>query len=202
MSAAETATPGDVSALPPERLAAAQRVRRVVTGVCAAAVADSGASGIVVMAADSPEGALLADWLEDAAAGWQVWQGSSATAGDALVAYPACKTALLLAGRLPHCDLLPLGDLWASQIVALGGGWSADGALQDVVAAAGGVAALDGALQRLVEARMPAGEALRELPAGAAGEVERLWEAGRWWRRHTGLVPKLTSRTLGIDLFD
>ncbi|HEX5871702.1 MAG TPA: hypothetical protein VFY65_14845, partial [Longimicrobium sp.] len=43
---------------------------------------------------------------------------------DALAAHPASKTALLLGGELPPEPLLPLGDLWATDVQALAGGWS------------------------------------------------------------------------------
>jgi hypothetical protein len=194
-------TAGAVTA-PTDSAEAAQRVRRVVTRVCAVALAETGAAGIAMLDPDSPEGSLLSEWLLAAGIATHPLPTGSAGTSDDLVAHPACKTSLLLSGRLPLCDLLPLGDLWASQIAALGGGWSATSRLQEIASGAGGMAALDRALQRLVEGRMPAAEALQDLPAETAREVQRLFESGRWSRRHNRLVPKLTGRTLGIDLFD
>jgi hypothetical protein len=200
--------------------ARAGRVARVVRSVCAAALRDSGAHGIVVLEDWTPEGELSYEWLVQELGEARVWRAASLTANvqggaagvygswrnapaDApLIAHPANKTALLLGGRLPHADLFPLGDLWASQIDALAGRWSAPAEVEDLARVAGGIGVLDEALVRLVEARHEAAAAVHRLDVHTAGRLLRLYERGRYARRHARLVPKLTARTLGIDLFD
>jgi hypothetical protein len=120
----------------------------------------------------------------------------------ALVAHPVNRTALLLGGRPPWADLLPLGDVWASQVERLTGRWSAPANVEACVAAAGGVGALDEALSRLLDRREAERDAVRDLPEEAAAEVLRLYARGRPFRLRPRVVPKLSARTLGIDLFD
>lgn len=124
-----------------------------------------------------------------------------AAARGALVAHPANKTVLLLAPPLPPEPLLPLGDLYASQVAALAGAWTGPPALARLASAVGGIAVLDAALHAWLEERRPFGAVVERLGPEAAAEVRRAFEAGRFWRRRVGLVPKLGSRTLGIDLF-
>ena len=119
---------------------------------------------------------------------------------DALPAHPANKTALLLSGPLPPEPLLPLGDLWASEVAALAGGWSAPELVTGIAQAAGGIEALDAALRRWIDARDPAG--LDALPAPAADAVRRAFAAGRASRLASHVVPKLGWRTLGLDLLE
>ena len=117
-----------------------------------------------------------------------------------LAANPANKTALLLGGALPPEPLLPLGDLWASEVAALGGAWSARAEVRATADAAGGIEALDAALRELVDSRDPA--VLDALPGKAADAVRRALAAGRASRLHPRVVPKIGARTLGVDLFD
>mgnify|MGYP001279740294 CR=1 FL=1 len=123
-----------------------------------------------------------------------------AAARGALLAHPANKTALLLGGEIPPEPLLPLGDLYASQIEDLTGEWSAPDSVRRLAEAAGGISILDEALTAWAEERRPLLDALNVLPRDVAGNVGRLLEAGRFARRRVGLVPKLGFRTLGIDL--
>lgn len=123
-----------------------------------------------------------------------------AAARGALAANPANKTALLLGGGIPPEPLLPLGDLYATQVEALAGAWSAPPQVLRLAGRAGGVAPLDTALMRWLEERRPLEAALEPLGAALAAEVRGVLEAGRFARRRAGLVPKLGSRTLGIDL--
>jgi hypothetical protein len=124
-----------------------------------------------------------------------------AAARGALVAHPANKTVLLLAPPLPPEALLPLGDLYASQVAALAGAWTGPPALERLAHAVGGVEVLDAALHAWIEERRPFEALVESLGPRAAAEVRRAFEAGRFWRLRVGLVPKLGSRTLGIDLF-
>jgi hypothetical protein len=118
----------------------------------------------------------------------------------ALTAHPANKTELLLGAALPPEPLLPLGDLYASEVAGLCGGWFASSEVRALAAAAGGVEALDAALRRWLDGRDPA--ALDALPADAAEQVKRRFRAGRAARLAPRIVPKLGTRTLGVDLLE
>lgn len=124
-----------------------------------------------------------------------------AAARGALIAHPSNKTALLLGSVQPPEPLLPLGDLYASQVAALTGAWTGPQELVDLANRVGGVAVLDAALHAWLEERRPFDAVVAALGPAAAGEVRRAFDAGRFWRRRVGLVPKLGWRTLGIDLF-
>jgi hypothetical protein len=118
----------------------------------------------------------------------------------ALAAHSANKTELLLGAALPPEPLLPLGDLYASEVASLCGGWSASSEVRALAESAGGVEALDAALRRWLDGRDPA--ALNALPAAAAEQVERRFRAGRAARLASRIVPKLGTRTLGVDLLE
>lgn len=191
---------------------AVARVSRVVRAVVAAAVDEARATGVVVQQDWSPEGELLYEWLVHELGEARVWRGASLTdnvqgepaararAAAALVAHPTNKTALLLGGRPPYADLLPLGDLWASQVEEIAGRWSAPHEVEALATRMGGIRVLDVALQDLVERRGSVEGA--EVDADAAAEIGRLYARGRFFRLRPRLVPKLTIRTVGIDLFD
>jgi hypothetical protein len=119
---------------------------------------------------------------------------------DALAAHPASKTALLLGGELPPEPLLPLGDLWATDVVALAGGWSAPADVLALAEAAGGLGALDGALRGWSDGRDAA--ALDRLPREVADRIRAWLAAGSASRRNPRTVPKLGGRTLCIDLME
>lgn len=119
---------------------------------------------------------------------------------DALAAAPDNKTALLLGGALPPEPFLPLGDLYASEVAELAGGWSAPGEVRALAEAAGGIGRLDEALRSLVDRRDPGG--VDALPPEVAAEVRLRFERGRASRLTLRLVPKLGYRTLGMDLFE
>jgi hypothetical protein len=193
---------------------AGARVARVVTGVVSAAVIESAARGVTVLDDWTPEGELLYEWLVRELGEGRVWRAASLasnvhgseyagmlrSADSVLTAHPVNKTALLLGGRVPHADLLPLGDLWASQVERLTGRWSASPEVEAAAAAAGGVEELDAALRRMVDER---GEiADLGFSRAAAEQLAKMYERGRFFRLRPRLVPKLTARTLGIDLFD
>ncbi len=118
----------------------------------------------------------------------------------ALTAHPANKTELLLGSALPPEPLLPLGDLYASEVEGLCGGWSASAEVRALAGEAGGVEALDAALRRWLDGRDSAG--LDALPAAVAEQVKRRFRAGRAARLAPRIIPKLGTRTLGVDLLE
>ena len=120
---------------------------------------------------------------------------------DALTAHPASKTELMMGGALPPEPLLPLGDLWATDVLALGAAWSGSAELRSLVDEAGGIETLDGALRRLVDRRDSIGWD-EGLPPSVRERVRRAVRGGAAWRRAPFIVPKLGSRTLGTDLFE
>lgn len=202
--------------------ARADAIRTVVSGVVVEAVRSARAGGVVILEDRTPEGELVCEWLIDALGESRVWRAAALAsnvhglnADDAqmlgawqcardrsgLIAHPASKTALLLGGPLPRADVFPLGDLYASQLSRLAGGWSVPDSLGAVLERVGGVDVLDAALARFVDMREPAEEALAGLGSDAAGVVA-LYENGRYSRLRPRLVPKLTARTFGVDLFD
>jgi hypothetical protein len=119
--------------------------------------------------------------------------------GGGIVCAPASKTDLLLDGELPPEAFLPLGDLWASEVEELGG-WRGSVAARELAEAAGGVGRLDDALRAMLDAR-DAG-ALSRLPPGVAERVRERLAVGAPSRVYPRLVPKLGSRTIGVDLLE
>lgn len=170
-----------------------------------------GADAVVAVRGESVAGALREIGGEWSAPGDELLAGEArrlaarleAGRGEpALLAHPANKTALLLAGLdLPPEPLLPLGDLYATEVQALAGAWSAPAPVRALADVAGGIGMLDGALRAYLDERRPLAEALSLLPEEARGRVFAALEAGRFGRRRVGLVPKLGARTLGVDLF-
>jgi hypothetical protein len=118
----------------------------------------------------------------------------------AVPANPVNKTALLLGGSLPPEPLLPLGDLYASEIQSLTGRWSAPQSVRSLAQACGGIERLDTALREYIDRRDPDGLAM--LDARIRNEVLSALGAGRASRVSGLIVPKLGSRTLGADLFE
>jgi hypothetical protein len=203
----------------------AGRVAQVVQGVLLQVMIDTRAAGIVVLEDDSAEGGLLLDWCGSALGNSTVWRASSVTlpaslesdpaeraewrraaarilarTQNALLAHPANKTALLLGDAFPPEPLLPLGDLWASQVASLCGSWSAPTEVLDLARAVGDITRIDEALMQYFENRRPLDEALSALPGEVRRVVAERISGGRFRWRRAGLVPKLGHRTLGIDL--
>lgn len=207
---------------------AARRIAEVVGAVARQALADHGRSRIALLDDDSPEAGLadsilsgelgrervsimrvnerLADsvaedfGMDHRRAQEEVRRMLARLADDALPAHPANKTALLLGGALPPEPLLPLGDLWATDVIALAGGWSGPAEVVELAEAAGGIEVLDTGLRRLIDGRNPAGlDVLRE---DVAERVRTALAAGSASRRYPRIVPKLGVRTLCADLFE
>lgn len=168
-------------------------VAAVVAAVMRQAVRDAGAEGMLLRDDGSPEARLVREWCGDVLV--------TGERDNVLAAHPANKTALLLGVSVPFTRLLPLGDLYASQVEALAGGWTAPLIVHALADRAGGVTVLDRALSALVDERRDARAALTPLPAAVRPDVLAAFERGRFARGHIGLVPKLGARTLGIDLF-
>ncbi len=205
-----------------------RRVAEVIGAVTRQALADRGRTRITLLYDGGPEAALAfrilegqvgegrvftvmvdedhADWVagdlgvDRRQAEEEVRRMLARLVHDTLPAHPASKTALLLCGELPPEPLLPLGDLWATDVLALQGGWSAPAEVEALAEAAGGIEALDGALRRLIDGRDPAG--LDALPPDVAARVRVMLAAGSASRRHPRIVPKLGARTLCADLYE
>jgi hypothetical protein len=199
--------------------AALTRAAAVVAAVAAGALRDRGVRRVALLDDGGPEAALAARMLASGLGEEAVVRVRGPADGaaspraaeerrryearlleDALPAHPASKTVLLLGGELPPEPLLPLGDLWASEVAALQGGWSAPPEVAALAEAAGGIEALDAALRRRMDGRDPRG--LDALPGPAADLARRRLAAGAASRRWPRLVPKLGVRTLGADLFE
>ena len=202
--------------------ARAARVAAVIGAVARQCLADRGARRVALLDDGSPEAVYAARVLREALGEGAVVRvavddadlepllhlgGPRARLADearrmrarllegAVAAHPAHKTELLLGPSLPPDPLLPLGDLYASEVAELAGGWSASDEVRALAGAAGGVEALDAALRHRVEGRDPS--ALDALP-----EARRRFEAGRAARLAPRVVPKLGTRTLGADLLE
>jgi hypothetical protein len=172
------------------------RISRLVGGVLREALRTTGTSAIVLLDAESPEGVLTARIAAEAGIPLTDYSDSANT----LTAHPANKTVLLTGEFFPRSDLLPLGDLYATQVALLAGGWTGDDAVQDLAAAMGGIGALDAALQRHLDERQPIRD-LRLAPP-AAQRLETAISRTRFRRGRAGLVPKIGARSIGVDLLD
>jgi len=194
----------------------ADRIATIIAGVLRQAIADSGAERVILLADGSPEAELLTAMLQPRLGGgfatreaagprWpellDAWANAAHEQPGALVAAASNKTAALLGAALPG-PLLPLGDVWASQVQALCGAWSGPPELRQLSNRAGSIESLDAALATVVDRRRMPHEAGALLAPDVAGTLLALWERGRFARRHLGLVPKLGQRTIGVDLFD
>ena len=206
-----------------------RRIAEIVGAVARQALADRGASRVALLDDGGPEAELAARLLAAALGAERVVRVASAdgevesvlhlaqggdverlgeelrrlrarTTVDAVPAHPANKTALLLGGELPPEPLLPLGDLWATEVAELAGGWSAPPEVRRIATLAGGIEALDAALRAWADGRDAA--VLGALPAEAADAVARALAAGRASRLNPRVVPKVGTRTLGVDLFE
>jgi hypothetical protein len=118
--------------------------------------------------------------------------------GEPLLLGTANKTRLLLDYRPAHPPILPLGDLYASQILELAGGCTLPPPLMGM--AAGEISAVDSALRAYFENGRSADEAFRGLGPDRGRQIrEMLLESARLWHS-LPLIPKLGEATLGLDL--
>lgn len=168
---------------------AAARLAFVVRGVVQQAMTDAGASGLRLVDTPSEDSSLIEKWcgihFEDSDAGLAVGSAS--------------KTELLLGQPMPAA-LYPLGDLYASEVAALGGSGGLSREASQLAQRAGGVARLDDALRALLDERRDADAAFVHIPE-LQESVRRRLQQTRFRRAHPGIVPKLGARTIGIDLF-
>jgi hypothetical protein len=212
-----------------ERPDRAGRIAEVVVAVARQLLIDRGVSRLALLDDGSPEARLAAGWLEhglgagalvrvqEPAAELESLLQSAADADektrvrfegirftarllkDVALVNPANKTAILLSGDLPPEPLLPLADLYASEVRELAGDWSAPDPVRALAEVAGGIEVLDQALRDRFEGRNPG--ALDGLPGDAGDAVRAALARGRAARRAFYVVPKLGTRTLGVDLF-
>ena len=141
----------------------------------------------------------------EAAPDWDLEAEASALAGAAL-ARPlgllhlgtANKTCLLLSWALPTQPVLPLGDVYASQVRHLVGSCTLPPCLRD--APPGTLQDVDGALRAYLEEGFRQEEALGGLAEPLRREVlAGLARARKAWHP-LPLIPKLSGATLGLDL--
>ncbi len=188
----------------------------VVGGVVAAAARDAHRQRLVVVDWAEPETTLLERCLLLADVRLPVERASSTGSGhletlraharqraghDGLLIDPANKTAAVLWPERLAEPLLPLADLYATQVDELAGGSSIPTEGIELVKRAGGIEAVDAFLMSYLDERRPLDDALGAIADRTAADAlrERL-EQGWWWRRRVGVVPKIGLRTLGIDL--
>ncbi len=196
------------------------RIAEVVCGVVRTALRAAGARTLVLIDDGSPEAALCRRWLgaglpSDALRPVRVDEAAAVESGlqrvhpveaaralartlagsrDGLVAGPANRTTLLLEPRAWPDEVLPLGDLWATRVQVLAGGWSGPPAVKELADRFGGVEQLDAALDAWVR-----GCDIDAAP-GPIQDLRTMLARGRSARRWPRLVPKLENRTAWIDL--
>ncbi len=194
-----------------------ERLGNVIGGVIRQAVEDAGCAGLLVLDATSPEGVLATAWAVAALPAGTVHPAPAAADDDEemrrakarlqakqhdwLLAHPANRTTLLLARWTPVEPLLPLGDLFASQVQALAGGCTLPDDVRVLTEMAGGLDALDRSLHAWTVQQCTLDDALASLPELARQAVRERLRRKRAERRWPRRIPKLGPRTLWLDLF-
>ncbi|MEE8148655.1 MAG: hypothetical protein V3T24_13685 [Longimicrobiales bacterium] len=110
----------------------------------------------------------------------------------------ANKTELIWAKRLPPEPLLPLGDLYASQIHALAGACTAPPPLAGIDPDR--LDAVDKAVAQVVEDGVRPDVAFAQLPSELRDAAISAMTRSAWKATLPPVVPKLGRRTLGVDL--
>lgn len=110
----------------------------------------------------------------------------------------ANKTELIWADRLPPEPLLPLGDLYASQIHALAGACTVPLPLVDIDPDR--LRAVDTAIAQVVEDGLRPDVAFAALPSELRDAALSAMRRSAWKGTLPPVVPKLSKRTLGVDL--
>jgi hypothetical protein len=170
----------------------AARIERVLAGVVRQASADAG-DALLMVSGNGPDAALAGSICEQAVGRERLGDGG-------LIVDTASKTALLL-GACSNADVLLFGDLYYSQVVELAGAVTLPPAVARLAESCGGAQVLDRVLSRFFDERAEWPKAADELPGFAREQLAVALESGRFRRARLGIVPKLTARTLGVDLF-
>ncbi len=200
----------------------AERVRRIVCGVLDAALRDTGTDGVVVAAPPSGPSELFREWTVEAGmaaasadevtkvvreigldppADPEIHRAAArilARRRNLLPVHPIHKTALLLGGAPPPEPLLPLADLFASELARWCEGVPRPTLLEGRDEET--VRRVDRALEGYLEGRTPWDEAAAGLSDELADAVAGALARGRWYRLWSPVTPKLGHRTPGIDL--
>lgn len=205
----------------------AERYRKIILGVVREALRATAREAVVV-SGSGPEQALLRGWLDEGGipvheptaseeglgVGLMGTDGTpdhlfhpeaSALAGQALAWREGFlslgttnKTCLLLAPRQPIQAILPLGDVFASEI------WDLAGAATVPPVLEGGTLAdlrrVDQAVDSYYSGGVAADTAFGALPPALRDEVQKAWAFSRKGWHPRPLIPKLGKATLGLDL--
>jgi hypothetical protein len=164
------------------------RIERVIVGVLKQAFADAGVARFTMIGSATSN---------DYAA--SLCGSAGAQPGTGVTVAGTTKTALLL-GTGDLADLLPLGDLFHSQLAELIGDHALPPELTELANAVGGAETLDRVLRRYFDERLDWRRATAGLDARARVLLEQQLEGARFRRGRVGVVAKVGSRTLGIDL--
>ena len=157
---------------------------------------------IVRVVADSLEASLAGDASEAEARSNEEAHRAAARVianREGLIPVSAAnKTELIWSERLPPEPLLPLGDLYASQIHTLAGACSAPPPLVDIEPDR--LRAVDKALAQVVDHGVRPDIAFAELPSELRDAAFFAMQRSAWKGTLPPVVPKLGRRTLGVDL--
>lgn len=134
--------------------------------------------------------------LDAAASGIAGW--ALAWNADFLLAGTANKTSILLSGTLPIQPLLPLGDLYASQVAELAGAATLPPCLRGSSPAQ--IRAVDEALEAYLEEGFEKDEVFGEFAPPLGERIQEALALSRRAWRFGPLIPKLGRGTLGLDL--
>lgn len=160
------------------------------------------AAEVVRAVADSLEASLGGDASEPVARSSEEARRAAARVvanHEGLIPVSAAnKTELIWAERLPPEPLLPLGDLYASQIHALAGDCTVPPPLADIEPHQ--LRAVDEAMARVVDDGIRPDVAFAELSPELRDAVISAMRRSAWKGTLPPVVPKLGRRTLGVDL--
>lgn len=202
-----------------------ERSGRIVAAVVVAEVARTGCRGVVLASPPGPEADLLAEWLPgelslrrpDAGAvadvagalvvagapgshvealAWQAVARAQALSQELLPLGTVNKTTLLLEDAPLPARVLPLGDVWASDVER----WVGRATLPTVLrnARPDEIVAVEEALRDHLQEGVPPDTAFARL--GTLGPPVRAALDAAERRRRGLVIPKLEKWTVGIDL--
>ncbi len=129
---------------------------------------------------------------------WEIAGLALAASRNLLLLDSTNKTCLLLSPRRPVAPVLPLGDVYASEVLDLWGDCTRPAFLKGEPEAT--LRAVDAALSDYFEGGLHRNEAFRRLPDAIREGIERGLDAARRYGRFLPRVPKLGYATLGVDL--